>query len=271
MVAVLALAACSEREPDIQLSSGGSTAGGDDPALVCGDSAPFPASALEGPTGVEDSGSAGGGTALRNILGKREDPGSPAPPMSGWRLLLGRPDEVLFGAGRASDLTTVTVRSDADGWKVSSWGECRTRPYRDGSPEHSSSTTVVPTTTVVEGEPPADPDAARAEIDQAFHTAFDAGIADEQRFAVVEDGPELLPAGRQAAAKFPEAAASISATVHGITFIDPTHAAVNFELLYEGAMLLGPQDGQAVYLDGHWKVSRETRCDIIEQAGVACP
>jgi hypothetical protein len=134
-----------------------------------------------------------------------------------------------------------------------------------------SATTVAPPTTVAEGEPPADPDAARAAIDAAFHTAFDAGIPDEQRFAAVEDGPELLAAGRRAAAKFPEAAASISATVHRITFIDPTRAAVNFELLYEGAMLLGPQDGEAVFLDGHWKVSRATRCAIIEQAGVSCP
>jgi hypothetical protein len=134
-----------------------------------------------------------------------------------------------------------------------------------------SATSVAPPTKLAEGEPPADPAAARAEIDAAFHTAFDAGIPDEQRFTAVEDGPELLPAGRRAAAKFPAAAASISATVHQITFIDPTRAAVNFELLYEGAMLLGPQDGEAVYLDGLWKVSRETRCAIIEQAGVTCP
>ena len=129
-----------------------------------------------------------------------------------------------------------------------------------------TSTTVVPT-----GPPPADPDAAKAAIDETFHLAFDAGVPEEQRFAVVEDGGELAEAGRAAAAKYPEAAASISVTVHSVTFIDATHAAVNFELLYEDAMLLGPQDGEAVFVDGRWKVSRATRCRIIEQAGVSCP
>ena len=129
-----------------------------------------------------------------------------------------------------------------------------------------TSTTVVPT-----GPPPADPDAAEAAIDETFHLAFDAGVPEEQRFAVVEDGGELAEAGRAAAAKYPEAAASISVTVHSVTFIDATHAAVNFELLYEDAMLLGPQDGDAVFVDGRWKVSRATRCRIIEQAGVSCP
>ena len=65
----------------------------------------------------------------------------------------------------------------------------------------------------------------------------------------------------------PQAAASISVTVHTVTFVDATHAAVNFELLYDDAMLLGPQDGEAVLIDGSWQVSRATRCHIIEQAG----
>ena len=54
----------------------------------------------------------------------------------------------------------------------------------------------------------------------------------------------------------PRPPASISVTVHSVTFVDATHAAVNFELLYEDAMLLGPQDGEAVFVDGRWKVSR---------------
>ena len=179
-------------------------------------------------------------------------------------------------------VTTVTVPLDQPlgTRELRDGGPWPAAPYLDDdpvptSPPGGSSTTVVPPstteTTIVEGDPPADRQAVEAEIDRAFHLAFDAGHTDEERFAVVEDGPALLPAGRAAAAKYPEAAKSITVTVHRIVFRDPTHAAVNFELFYERAMLLGPQDGEALLVDGRWLVSRDTRCRIIEQAGVACP
>ncbi len=124
--------------------------------------------------------------------------------------------------------------------------------------------------TIVE-DPPADPDAARAAIDETFHQAFDADVPEEERYAAVEDGPGIREAGHEAASKFPEAAASISVEVHTVQFRSPTRAAVRFELLYRGAALLGQQDGEAVLVDGRWKVSRDTRCAIIRQAGVVCP
>ena len=51
----------------------------------------------------------------------------------------------------------------------------------------------------------------------------------------------------------------------------PDRATVVFELVYDDAQLLGRQTGEAVLLDGAWKVTRETGCAIIRQAGVSCP
>jgi hypothetical protein len=116
------------------------------------------------------------------------------------------------------------------------------------------------------------PDQAAAdEIRSAFVRAFDASTPSEERYALVEDGGAIAAAGDEAAAKFPEASKTITARVHSITLTGPDSADVTFELLYDGAMLLGPQEGEAVRIDGTWKVSRATRCAIIEQAGVSCP
>jgi hypothetical protein len=142
---------------------------------------------------------------------------------------------------------------------------------RDEVDAPTATTGPASTTVVTTGPAPDDPDAAEAAIDEAFHDAFDADVPREVRDAAVEDGPELAEAGQQASVKYPDAAKTITVTVHSITFIDQTHAAVTFELSYSGAMLLGAQDGQAVFLDGRWKVSHATRCAVIVQAGVACP
>lgn len=142
-------------------------------------------------------------------------------------------------------------------------------------------TTAEPTTTAVEPStsseagPTTTTPAARtgdeAEIDAAFHAAFDADRPEEERFAAVEDGPALVEAGREAVGRFPAAADSISVTVHDVDVVEPDRATVVFELVYDDAQLLGRQTGEAVLIDGAWKVTRETRCAIIRQAGVACP
>lgn len=134
----------------------------------------------------------------------------------------------------------------------------------------SGGSTSEPAPTGGDGEGDGAPMDAEAAIDAAFHTAFDTGIPDEERFAAVEDGPELLEAGREAVANYPQAADSISITVHSIDVVAPDRATVVFELFYQEAQLLGPQTGEAVLVEGQWKVSRETRCALIRQAGVDC-
>ena len=139
-----------------------------------------------------------------------------------------------------------------------------------------SSTTVVttpgPTTTEPSpGPPPEDPEAATEAIEEAYRIVWDGSLTQAERVARVERGWETAKAGSEVTRQYPEAVASMRIEVISVDYVNATFARVEFELGYENAPALGPQRGEAVFVDGLWKVSFDTRCRVIRQTLIPCP
>jgi hypothetical protein len=138
------------------------------------------------------------------------------------------------------------------------------------APVHADGS-IASSTTTTTGPPPSDAAAARKAIDAAFHTAFDADIPDAVALESVENGANLRDVSRTAAKKHPDRAATTAVTVRSVRFIDRTHAEVRYDLRYRGTTEPDALEGSAVRVNGRWKVSHQTRCDVIVQADLACP
>jgi hypothetical protein len=123
------------------------------------------------------------------------------------------------------------------------------------------------------GPPPADPDSARAGIASAF-SAHGTSSQDGRSVPTVERGDNLGPVLAEAKERHrdtvPETA-DVAVSVDEIEFIDPSHAAVWFTISVDGRALLGSDLGDAVLVDGEWKMARSTFCGLMARAGVACP
>lgn len=120
------------------------------------------------------------------------------------------------------------------------------------------------------GDPPADEDAARAEITFVYATAYGPGLTIEERAALVEDGDALQEVMQLAADKNPQFRDTITAPVDMVVFIDSTHAAVRFSLVIDGNPVISGI-GRAVLVDGQWLVARDTYCRLQQLGGVWCP
>ena len=131
--------------------------------------------------------------------------------------------------------------------------------------------TTAPTLPTPSGEEPADPEAARAAIVEAYTTATDGSLTAAERRAHIEDSDELGPYLSQAAAPYGDIVKHQRVTLGDITFIDAERAALVYTLTFDGLMAPQTDLGYAVLDDGRWKVSRETVCALILRAGVTCP
>lgn len=58
-----------------------------------------------------------------------------------------------------------------------------------------------------------------------------------------------------------------------LVFLSATRAAVQYETEVPGypPQAFGQQFGEVVFLDGRWKVTRESVCRDVQLAGVSCP
>jgi hypothetical protein len=130
---------------------------------------------------------------------------------------------------------------------------------------------TAPTLPAPTGEEPADPDAARAAIVEAYTTAADGSLAVAERRAYMEDSADLGPYLDRAAAQYPGVVEQQRATLGDIVFLDAERAAVVYTLSFGDRMAPQTNLGFAVLDDGRWKVSRETLCALILRAGVTCP
>jgi hypothetical protein len=131
--------------------------------------------------------------------------------------------------------------------------------------------TVAPTLPTPSGEEPADPEAARAAIVEAYTTATDGSLTAAERRVHIEDSDELGPYLDRAAAPYRDAVRYQTVTLGDITFIDAERAALVYTLSFGGRLAPQTDVGYAVLDDGRWKVSRETVCALILRAGVTCP
>jgi hypothetical protein len=154
------------------------------------------------------------------------------------------------------------------------------------SVSNSVPTTAVPTTSVpatslpdpqqpTNGPPPADEDAARREVIQAFVDASTSANSMETRLAAIEDGDAigpLLAQAREAGYRtFGDAIDNMTVTVHDVRFLDATHAVAVTTLHIPGhGDVYANKTEYAVYVDGRWKVSRDSWCARMAPA-VSCP
>jgi hypothetical protein len=125
---------------------------------------------------------------------------------------------------------------------------------------------------------PADPDAARAEIAQAFSDAFDGATPAAVKDLALQDGTALrqlrsdVLAYAQAHGYTNEQLAGTTITVLDSNFIDETHAAVHFTLMVPGrGNVIVDKVGYAVYDSGRWKVALRTACDLLSLDGFIGP
>lgn len=115
------------------------------------------------------------------------------------------------------------------------------------------------------GEQPADPDAARAEIMEAYAVGYAGGDGQLDAFA----DPDALGPVFEAldeSESFDAYRGQIRAIVGDVVFDSPTHAF----LFYDLEPVVSGRIGEAVLTDRGWKVANETICSDVSMAGVQC-
>ncbi len=98
-------------------------------------------------------------------------------------------------------------------------------------------------------------------------------LGDEGRSVpAVEGGENLGPTLAAAKRNRPEVAArNVEVSIDEVAFVDTGHAAVLYSICVDGNPVLTNHRGDAVAMDGVWKVARSTFCELMGMAGVPCP
>jgi hypothetical protein len=151
----------------------------------------------------------------------------------------------------------------------------------DPATTETPSTTAVttPTRPVVEptsAPPPTMPSSVASTPDEAaVHDVFLSWIDAQPKSAlddVVEDFPSIRDAHEQGVAQHSAAdLAKYSGRVDSVQIVDDAHANVVYSILFNGAPQFAYRPGEAIKIDGVWKVSRDTVCDLLEVGGIPCP
>ena len=122
------------------------------------------------------------------------------------------------------------------------------------------------------GPQPADIGSARKAVRKAFETLY-SPQPDKVKFLYLQDADaQVGRAGKAAAGTTPQVAAKSLPVVRKVVFTTKTHAAVLYEIDYNGNPVVGPKIGYAVLVGKVWKVTRATYCGDIDGAhtGVNC-
>jgi hypothetical protein len=122
-------------------------------------------------------------------------------------------------------------------------------------------------------EQPADPAAARAEIERLFGVRF-ADRTDEERLANLDDPSGMRDVYEQLRnGPFAEQVLGSRPVFRDLVFLSATRAAVQYETEIPGypPQAFGEQFGEVVFVDGRWKLTRESVCREVQLAGVSCP
>jgi hypothetical protein len=135
-----------------------------------------------------------------------------------------------------------------------------------GSGSHSPSTKAPgpkPTPSAGTAAEPASGPAAVAAITANWKTVFNGKASIPRRLALLQDGPQVAAFVKaQAKTSFGATAAGSTATVTSVTITSPSQATVDYEVLLLGTPLLKKQVGNAVYLNGVWKVGIASFCGL---------
>ncbi|MEX0666659.1 MAG: hypothetical protein WD598_18060 [Acidimicrobiia bacterium] len=137
-------------------------------------------------------------------------------------------------------------------------------------PPDVTSTTApgVTSTTAVTAE---EEDVARQQVTDALRGAFGGGGPLTGDEAVVGGFP-LGPVAAKAAAKGNESFIGVIVPrVDWLVLDTPTHAAVNFDLLIDAQVITANTTGEALLVEGRWRITEETFCTIVRRGGITCP
>jgi hypothetical protein len=105
---------------------------------------------------------------------------------------------------------------------------------------------------------------ATTQIKAHWATFFNSATPQPTAVSLLENGANLGPAIAFAAHLAKTEKLAESAVVTKVVFTDPTHAKVTYNLLGNGKPLLNGSNGEAVYVDGTWKVAQETFCTLVD-------
>ncbi len=136
-------------------------------------------------------------------------------------------------------------------------------PSGPGSSDPSVATLPPTTTTTTPAGAGAADEATVAAVTEAYIALFDGSVTDpEVKLSYLEDGEALRPFFLASFEANQAIAAQVSARIDEVTLTGPGQARVVFALVLDGAVVIGPQEGQAVLVGDRWVVSRRTYCDL---------
>ncbi len=246
--------------------------------FVCGDSPLARAGGIFGvgegsPSGwvmVRVQGVAAGATLVRADFGTSHDE---MKPVDGIAALASPVD-----AGSTGGLEGTLEAVDAHGTVLATLGlDTVAQPPECSSGAVLETPTTAPNTLPpASGPPPADEDAARDSVMQAFVDFSSTSNPRDVRLAAIEDadviGPLLDQSHEVGFRSYGSAIDNMTITVSDIRFLDETHAAAITTLHIPGNGDVYPNRVEtAVFVDGRWKLTRQTICDRLEPSGVRCP
>jgi hypothetical protein len=188
-------------------------------------------------------------------------------PVDGIAVLIGR---ASIEPGDASEYqTTVPLQAlDASGGSLGSGNATYSGYFETGAECYPTPELPPPG-----DEQPADPAAARAEIEQLFGVTY-SDRTREERLADIDDTSgmdevfdELENGG------FRTQVLGSRPVLEDLVFLSATRAAVRYhtEIPDYPNGQTGPQFGEVVLIDGRWKLTREGVCRDVQLAGVQCP
>jgi hypothetical protein len=118
-------------------------------------------------------------------------------------------------------------------------------------------------------EQPADPAAARAEIEGLFGIPF-SERTDEERVADIDDPTGMLEMyERLRNSSFASDVAGSRTVLDDLVFLSATRAATRYHIELPGRTI-NNEFGEVVFVDGRWKVTRASVCQAVSLAGVSC-
>ena len=122
------------------------------------------------------------------------------------------------------------------------------------------------------GTPPADPAGATAAVTTAYATVYDATAPKIAKGVLIDDPHGLDVVTESARGTAASAISTVRAKVTEVSFDRPDHAWVRYDLTGANPLVdLRGSIGEAVLIDGRWKVTRTTICRDLALASVICP
>jgi hypothetical protein len=129
---------------------------------------------------------------------------------------------------------------------------------------------AAPTLPQATGAPPTDAAAARQAIETAYRKVFESK-ANRSNNRYLEGAPVLTAAQlRELQAGYGDITGKLKVRINDFRFLNRTQAALSFDLLLNAQPITATTVGQAVLINGQWKVARVTFCAVMSRANITC-